>query len=355
MVSQPTDNFFFGLFFIMYYLIIVIQKWNFSWRTFFAGGIGLLLSVVLYWIPVFLKFTWDQLNVSMNIMNSVKNYAAGGSGARYYTLNDFVVSPLSNMFDNPTGFGAFLFYAAIAGFIFMIIKYVHFVIKEKKVLSKSNTWMSVVFVWFVFSMIGTNGARLPFTSLYPYRFWSKLAIPVAILAGYAIIQVCKELKKRGWGAASVLFIIIMISGMTMTSAYPKYVVQTSIWVAHAFNNQEELISYTALPSLPINSRIYHLCKKAAFKFIEERLVGYSMYNKFWDTEQRAYKDKIFNQSANEIRTKLKAWNYEYLAVDSSCLIDYGINETNDKMMELINSGIYKPVIAQNPLFVLSIS
>lgn len=354
MVAQPTDNFFFGLMFGMYYLVLLIQKRKWYWRIFFAGFFGLLLSLITFWIPIFLKFSLDQINSAMNIWGSIKNYAAGGTQARFYTLNDFAISPLANMFDNPTGFGIVLFSLAMLGGAILLIRYIRFIFQNNRLLSKKNVWMTITFVWLVFGLVGTNGARLPFMSLYPYRFWSKLAIPMAIVAAEAFMLIYMWFRSQKRKELAFIFTILVIVGMLWTSGYPKYTVQTSWWAAHIFNNPQEMQVYTVLDQLPPNLAMFHLCKKGGMRAIEERFIGYGMYNKFWDKEQRRMKDVLFNQTTEGIYTFLDSNGYDYLVIDYSCVNDYGLNETNDKLMEIGNSRLFKPIIQQSPLYVLEL-
>jgi hypothetical protein len=353
MVAQPSDAFFFGIFFAIYYLVTIIQKKKMFWRMAFAGGIGVLLSMI-YWIPTFLKFPYEDIKKAMAI-GVLKDFAYGGKQARYYTLKDLAISPLANMFDNPTGFGIFLFTLGCLGFAMLLIKYLRFIFTESKLTSKNKTWMSATFLWFAFGMVGTLGSWLPFPTLYPYRMWSKWAIPMALLSAYSFYEIYNFLKNKKMKEIAWIFATIVVIGMIWTSGYPKYVVQTSLWAPHIYNNPYEIQAYTRLTELPMNSRMFHLCNRGGMKTIEERFVGYGMNANFWDPEERKVKRSLINQSAQSIHQFGKNYDYKYMVVDYSCVNEIGINETNSLLEDISQSGLFKPAILQSPLYVLELA
>ncbi len=356
MVAQPTDNVFFGMMFILYYGIHAIQKRKMYWRIFSAGALGFLLSLIVYWIPVFLKFGIEGMDKGMAITSSVSHSQAGGNWARLYTFRDFFIAPLQGMFDNPTGIGVFLFILGSLGIVFILYRYFSFVFSEKRLTSKKSAWLTIVIMWLIFGIIGTNSTRLLPVSLFPYRFWSKLAIPVAIVAAYGFVQIFDLLKKKKMSGLAFLFLIVAIAGVVWTSGYPKYSVNTSLWPAHNYYSQQEMFAHTALRSLPMNSPIYSLCYSTPFGMYEERIIGLGHHNIFWqENHWRDYKIQMFNQSAGNIYDFLKSEGYQYLLFDSACINDYGLNATNAKLEEMGSSGLFRSAIFEQPLIVLQLA
>ena len=56
-----------------------------------------------------------------------------------------------------------------------------------------------------------------------------------------------------------------------------------------------------------------------------------------------FKKIAINKTSMELNSWLKSKGYEYMIIDSRCLINYGIDETNVKVQELISSGLFEPV------------
>ena len=178
LTSSPTHSTYFGLFFIIYFIARALAERKFLLHEFLAGFLGMLLSFLLWWLPMIIKrgVMGTLYGVGLNPASSL--VAIGGTADRAYKISEFIFAKKTNMINNPIGIGLVLSILTVIGLIFLIIKY-------KETIKKEGYYKFVLLLWFVFSLYAVNAAKFP-VKLSPFRAWMLLAIPVSLLSGEAI-------------------------------------------------------------------------------------------------------------------------------------------------------------------------
>lgn len=331
-VSQPSSAVFFVIMFVIYWLSKVVvsyfskekiftQENNLSILSLFAG-IG--LSAV-YWIPTLIKYglklTLRGVGIVIGLFGAESIDTSGGI---VYSIKDYVIAPLVSKMDQPTGLGIFVFLLVLFSLFLLCFNL-------KKI--KTSRYIMTVLIWFVFTLIGTEGNALPF-KLFPHRFWAFLAIPVAFLIAEAIMSLSASLKNPSLKYAVLLAIV---AGILWTSAYPKYVVETSMWPPGVtWSSAEELQGYTWLESnMPINTRMFNPCSH------EGKLLAFGMYTPPYDPSLYVFKKEIENKTLSDIYDITKKYNLDYVVLDGYCVKKIGINQTNDLLQQFANSTNYQ--------------
>ncbi|MBI2647265.1 glycosyltransferase family 39 protein, partial [Candidatus Woesearchaeota archaeon] len=177
--SSPTHSTYFGLFLALYLITKMILERNIMFYHSIAGFLGVVLSFLLWWLPMIIKYgikgTLQGVGLNIGVLSEEGAAAAfRGTGDRIYTFSDFFIAQKQNMINNPIGIGIFLSILAIIGILFAFFKL-------KDIFKKDNHWLVVALIWFVFTLYAVNGARFTI-KLSPFRAWMLLAIPVCILA-----------------------------------------------------------------------------------------------------------------------------------------------------------------------------
>ena len=147
LTSSPTHSTYFGLFLLIYFIGRILVERKFFMYGFLAGFSGLLLSFILWWMPMILTYSLKGTLRSFLGTASVVNVA--GTGDRVYTLSDFIFAKEVNMINNPIGIGVVLSILALIGLILMIFKY-------KDMFKKENYNKLVTLLWFVFAFYAVN-------------------------------------------------------------------------------------------------------------------------------------------------------------------------------------------------------
>jgi len=222
-----------------------------------------------------------------------------------------------------------------------LISFIMIVLDYKKLLKKENTWLLIAFIWFIVNYVNLYSGRLPF-GFVPHRSWPFLAISVSIIVGYGMLLLASLLKSFHISKALTIFFIAAI--LIVTSAYPKYYFNTAIWPQHKLipDMSGELGGYLWLNSLPIDTMVTSLCRAD-----HEVISLDKMSTAQWDPEQISFKFQLINKSAEEISSFLRENKYQYAILDSKCVERFGINETNDKLTDMFNSGLFQPVLPSN--------
>jgi hypothetical protein len=63
----------------------------------------------------------------------------------------------------------------------------------------------------------------------------------------------------------------------------------------------------------------------------------------------------FNQSAQETYDWLKSKDYEYLIIDGQTVKKFGFNSSNEKVQELVSSGLFQPKFQNQGAMIFKIS
>ncbi len=339
LTSSPTHSAYFGLFFLIYFIGRTLVQKKLLVYEFIAGFSGLLLSFLLWWLPMILTHGFKgTLRSFLGSAQSVINVA--GTGDRIYHLSEFIFAREVNMINNPIGIGIVLSILTIIGLVFIIIKY-------KDMAREENYHKLITVLWFIFAFYAVNAARFP-VRLSPFRAWMLLAIPVSLLSGEAIALIDNFARaavsnfakpKTAIKAASLLVLGLIAYSIVMTSFVQKYTVNTAIWPPGGFwASGEELQGYLSLKSLPPNTKVFTFSNFGVIN-------GFDKFVCSWCKEVQDFRKNGFNQSANAINLWAKSNGYNYLVVDGQTARIHGVNETNNKINELLNSGLFKPVHA----------
>ncbi len=296
---------------------------------FLAGFLGLILAVSIYWLPEIGFRGWDDAGERMGFIK--KDFFVGGttadtSGGLVYGLQDFVIAPNVSKMDQATGLGPVIFVLLLFSIIVLLYQ-------RKKLTSPRNKYLLVSLLWLIIGFLGVEGNALPF-KLMPHRFWVFFAIPVVILVAWGIILIYNSTKKDK--AISYIIISLIFAGILITSAYPKYIVQTSQWPSGVgWSSNEQIQGYVGLKELPPNTLIYSLCKNP------KTVIGVDKMDYPWIKEIEDYQKLALNDTLNNNHAFLKKYKYSYLILDGGCVKDFGLNQTNLKIQEIFGSGKFR--------------
>lgn len=126
LTSSPSHSVYFGLFFLLYLISRIIIEKKFLIYEFLAGFTGLLLSFILWWLPVIIRYGFEGFLKTFGIegigSRSVGLFSVGGTGDRIYTLQDFIFAKRVNMINNPIGIGIVLSLLVVLALTFLIYR-----------------------------------------------------------------------------------------------------------------------------------------------------------------------------------------------------------------------------------------
>lgn len=262
-----------------------------------------------------------------NITNRASNYAA--------TLKPGSVPFFEFLFDQQ--------------FLVVNLLIMAFVLVSLAVISYKNRdfrdkYLVIALAWLIFTFYAVNAGPFHY-KLSPFRAWSVFAIPLAILASEGLWFLMNLLK--GLRIPKFIVISLIVIGITFTSAYQKYTVNTVQWPPGAFwASGEELQGYIWLKdNIGPNTKVFEFANDGI-------LIGMDKYICFWCDDIKELKNTGINQSASEINSFLKARNYKYLIIDGQFAKKYGINKTNSKVNEMLSSGLFRSAYSTNSFLLL---
>ncbi len=283
-------------------------------------GLGILLALAEFWVPMIIVFSLDRVVASFALGGGtilLGRYSDTGGGI-IYSLTDFITAPFSSKMDQPTGFGIFLFLLMLIG-IWACIK--------KGFLEKAKEETHIVLLgMLIYTFIGTMGYALPI-HIVPHRFWVFLAIPIAVLGAIGTGTILEYFEKNMQGTLKLAAVIIVL-GLLWSSAYPKYIVETSQWPPGvSWVSQDQLNGYIGLLSLPPNTKVFSFCNNEIF------VNGFDMYGNSWTKEILDYKNQSITDSNDGNYALLKKYGYDYAIIDQSC-VSTTSNNTNAILAKL---------------------
>ncbi len=335
---SPTHSIYFGLFFILYVITKIILERKLLIRHIAAGAFGVALSFLFWWLPMILRYGFmGTIEGSGFNVGYVKEFGLEatlrGTGDRIYTFKDFFVAQKQNMINNPIGIGIFLFILTIIGLIFLFLKY-------KDLLKEENHWLGITLVWFVFTLYAVNASKFTI-KLSPFRAWMLLAIPVCILATQGAFNILEMSKKSAGNIGMYIMLLILLTGIYFTSTQQKVAVNTAQWPPGAFwTSGEEIEAYLWVrENLPPNTNVFTFVNNGP-------VIGMDMYTCHWCEDVRGYMKEGFNESAQENYNWLKRKNYEYIIIGGQTVKEFGVNESNTKIQEFVESGLFQ-IVFQN--------
>lgn len=233
-----------------------------------------------------------------------------------------------------------VFLAAILG-LFILLFASMVVVNYKHKLEEKHIIITLALT--IFSFYAVNSAPF-FYKISPFRTWMILAIPVAILASEGAMFLAGIFRKSG--IARIATMIIIVTGVLLTSSYQKYAVNTAQWPPGGFwTSYEEINGYVWLKgNIPPNAKVFTFINSGA-------VIGMDKYICRWCPDEMKFQENGFKSSASEIRNWLKGKDYEYFIIDGGTVKKFGINETKLKLQDIASSGGFR-LAHQNPAFFL---
>ncbi len=370
---------FIALAFLVYRYFEELKKNKFAVLTFFLAALGLLL---FFLSRTYIKYVRKRGVVPLP-MGSVPF-------SEFLSDQRFVVVSL-----------------AIMAFVAVLLFVASFKDKESK-----KKYLPITFAWLIFSFYAVNAGPYYF-KLSPFRAWMLLAIPISILAAEGLLflfevssryffviaglleisfifykvytnMVNQQLNQivyynLNWFLTlffipllvilcfliyhfipgliksqenlfrmEILFIIIFL--IFVTSLVPKYTVNTAQWPPGGFwTSNEEIAGFIWMKdNLPANTKVFSFVNDAT-------IIGMDKLTCAWCDDIKEFQKNGINESASGISSFLKSKGYKYLVIEGQFAIRYGINETNNKLNDILSSGLFKPVYQTNGAIVFQVA
>lgn len=347
--SSPTHSAYFGLFLLIYLIGRTFAERKFFIYEFLAGFCGLLLSLILWWIPMIKAYGFKGL-IKTFLGSNPSVVGIAGTGDRVYSLSDFIFAQKSNMINNPIGIGIILSLLVATGIIVILSKY-------KDLFRRESCYKFIALLWFVFAFYAVNAARFP-VKLSPFRAWILLAIPVSLLSGEAISlienfakSIARSVSKSNAviNMSSLLVLVILFYGIIMTSFIPKYTVNTALWPPGGFwTSNEEIQGYMWFKdNIPNGKKVFTFSNNAL-------ILGLDKFICHWCDDVRSYQRSGFSNTAEQDYEWLKKDKYTYIIIDGQAARKFGSNETNHKVQGFIGSGKFRPIFSNNGIIIFEI-
>jgi hypothetical protein len=333
LLSQPSNAAIFGIIFIIYWAVKAVTFKSFQKHLFLAGILGVFLAFSVFYLPMLFKYGWAGIGSGIGFgKSSLLHFTSAESGGGLlYTWADFIFARTASKMDNPVGVGFVLFFLLVLSVILLLYTLLR---KPKQILSSDNFPSIFTFILLIFTFAGIHGNHLPI-QLMPHRFWSIFAIPVALICVEGFFTLGRLFEKIR--VHRVFIYGALIIGILFTSAYPKYVVETSYWPPGVnWGSMEEVQGYLSyVAPLPYNTRVFALCSD------DFKVLAFDKFAEPWDPKYVSFKNSAINSTARSLSQGLKSMGYSYLVMDAYCVRKFSINETNDKLMEIGNSSYFE--------------
>ena len=180
-----------------------------------------------------------------------------------------------------------------------------------------------------------------FVKLSPFRAWGILAIPLAILASYAIANlsaVIASLFGKMKIFVSILIIVSVLAGIYFTSFNAKFALNTMQWPpGGSWTSNEELTGYIwMMNNIPKNSRVFTFSNGGA-------VIGFDQFSCRWCKDDIDYITKGFNETPEQNYNYFKKNSYKYFILDGQAARRFGLNETQNKLQQAAGYGKFKPL------------
>lgn len=331
LVIHHLSGFAFGCFYIIYLLF------NRDRNTFMCGLFG-VLGACLFWVPNLIRYGISGLMEHFGLSSEESAVKIIGSATRAYTVSDFFSAPSQNLINTSTGWGPIVF--ILVAFMICLV-FTEFM--RRFDFFKDHKYLAITLLWFVLAMVAVNAYRLPFM-LMPFRWWTFLAIPVAILTAESLYWLYNQ---KGWGMIAVAILIILI---ILTSWYPKWQINAHPW------NPSRSLTYPGLleghlwlmDNLPKDTHVYTFNQGP-------KLPGFNMYFCAWCKEDMDMENQFMNISIPDAYNFISNRGYDYLVLNLWYYDRFGKNNaTGLKMNEFASSEYFNPVFANDGMVVLEV-
>jgi len=345
LVIQATVAVVFGFFSIIFFVCYCIKERKFLWKIFFWMATGLGIALAVFWIPnIVAQGGFSNIVTAGKGENIWSIGLAESSNQFIFTLSDFFITKKTGGIDTQVGIGIFACFLVIFGVLYFCLSF--FAKGNRKDLFSDKIWIFISFCLLVLTFLGVNGGRLP-VRLVPIRWWAFFAIAFALFSACALSMLLRFFNRNKY---KYVLVILIIVGIVFTSFVSRYTVQTAVWPPHTWSNMDELQGYMKLRETQYNS-IFPICSNE-FKihFINKR--SYLLGDPSGDAEYFKFKEKAFNQSSESIFSFLSKHNLDYVLFDSTCVIKFGFNETNEKLSNMTSSGYFRGVFQDQGVVLL---
>lgn len=213
-------------------------------------------------------------------------------------------------------------------------------------------FLAVVIGWLLFAFLGVNNKtfNLP-VGLFAFRFWMVLAVPVALIAAeglFALLGMVHRVKLGSSTAAAVKLAIIavVVAGVFLTSAKPKYELNTSCWYPGAFWSgsfvqepksgclvQSEFLAYDWLRTLPPSTKVF------TFSY-PDQVIGFDKYSCGWCEPEYRMRQRFFNVTSSELHSFLRGNSYDYFIIGGIEARNFNLNRTVSLINDVASSGLF---------------
>jgi len=243
------------------------------------------------------------------------------------------------MLENPENFNyvySFTFktwgvYLFLISLLIMVAVYIYLMYKE--IIPKRKIWLPISIFWFTYTFAAIY--EIP-TQLFTFRIWMLLAFTISILVGYGFINIINIFGKSLISKSIIWLILIVL--IFYTSGVQKYAVNTAQWPPGAFwTSNEEIQGYMWFKAnIPPDTRVFTFSNNAL-------VISLDKFICHWCKEEKEYQRLGFKETSEQNYNWLKKEQYNYLIIDGQTARKFGDNETNDKLNDLLNSGLFRPV------------
>jgi hypothetical protein len=356
-LSQPTQPIKFAVIFGAYFLVKWISTKKFDWKLLGSLFLGYILSIIWWadkWKGMLGKGAGYGVEKHAHLYTGKSFFGRiltvlqegfapyTGTATRPYSFQELFFAQHQNMINNPIGIGLVISLLLAVSLIYILVNY-------KKLLSKEKNYLLIILFWAVFCFIGLNSLtfNLPF-GFFGFRFWMLLAPAIAILSAEALWFLFSIGKK--YSVPAVFIILIVVLGVILTSAHQKYSVNTAQWPpGQAWKTGEELGAYVWMKdNLEINTPV--------FAYVNNNFVlGFDMYSCIWCSDVKEFQKTAMNVSAENTHNRLKSLGYSYVVIGARDVENFGVNATNDKVAELLGSGLFRQAYGNAGAVVLQLA
>lgn len=260
-------------------------------------------------------------------------------------------------------------YLLLASFLFISAIYTYLIFKGY--MAKEQIWIPILLGWLFYTF---GGLYEVIGVLFIFRLWTLFGFVLSIIAAYSFINLPKIFRLSGIFKYAVWALLIL--GLFYTSGVQKYEVNTSKWSPGGFWNFDlyegnqpppnsqyyiwrpdlngfiyspELDGYVELRGkLPANTPVFTYYNPAM-------VIGTDMLIRNWLVDERGYIKKGFNDTAEKTYVWLKERDYKYVVFDAGTFLRFGINETNNKIGKLLNTGKFNVAYQNRGMILLSLA
>jgi hypothetical protein len=319
----------FGLLCLSYFIVHTIKN-GFNTAVFTSLASSVVLAIAIFWLPMMIIHGGvSGIITSGSAENWWQISVMESSNQSFFTFKDFFIALPYGGIDTHIGIGIAASILAIIGLLFAIKNIV-----QKK---EESTYITIVGVWWIITLLGILGNNLPIR-LVPLRWWAFFAFCTAILVAFAIVQLLQHIKitELKW-----ILLIIIIIAIIYTSFIPRFSTQTAQWPPHAWVSPGEYSGYEELRKTSYNA-LFPLCSDDLKVHYAHKL-SYLVSDAKLEPKYQAFKQQAFNATPAQIQEFMQEFELKYIIVDTTCVQKYGLNQTNEKAQKLIEEKVAMPV------------